>query len=97
MSDDWEVDEEITRQHSRELNEQIGREHSAELDKQRQNAWPPEGTRVRIVGTLEHGRTGRLVLFGKEAADRVRWVVLDEGRGNWPVQRHEIEVIDGER
>lgn len=35
MSDDWEVDEGIARQHSRELNEQIGREHSAELDRQR--------------------------------------------------------------
>lgn len=56
--------------------------------------WPPEGTRVRIVGTLEDGSTGRIDSDGKGHPEHIRWVKLDLYKAYWPVYRHEIEVID---
>ena len=58
--------------------------------------WPPEGTRVRIVGTLEDGSTGRIDSDGMDRPEHIRWVKLDMYTAHWPVYRHEIEVIDGE-
>ena len=56
--------------------------------------WPPEGTRVRIVGTLEDGSTGRIDSNGMKCPEQIRWVKLDLYTVRWPVYRHEIEVID---
>ncbi len=61
--------------------------------------WPPEGTRVRIhEPSLAQELTGRL--SGSSRLGNIRWVELDEPQGkykHWPVYRHEIEVIDGNR
>lgn len=91
MSDDWEVDEGIARQHSRELNEQIGREHSAELDRQRvaSEPWPPKGTRVRV---LKSGKDGTLVRFQTKLSHGY-WVRLSDEKCVPVWERHEIEVI----
>lgn len=60
--------------------------------------WPPEGTRVRIhESSLSQRLTGRL--FGSIKLGNIRWVELDEPQGkykHWPVERHEIEVIEQE-
>lgn len=56
--------------------------------------WPPEGTRVRIVGTLEDGSMGRIDNNGMKCPKQIRWVKLDLRTLRWPVYRHEIEVID---
>lgn len=56
------------------------------------NPWPPEGTRVRIIGTIEGGNTGRIVC--EPTLPRIRYVVLDLDSMWVPVYRHEIEVID---
>jgi hypothetical protein len=59
------------------------------------NPWPPEGTRVRIIGTMEDGNTGRIHF--EPTLPRIRYVVLDLDSMWVPVYRHEIEVIDDER
>lgn len=56
--------------------------------------WPPEGTRVRIVGTKLDGRVGWIDNAGLEYPSYLRWVRLDNNPTRWPVERHEIEVID---
>ncbi len=58
--------------------------------------WPPEGTRVRIVGTLEDGKTGRIDNSRRPVHATYQWVRLENRHEveYWPVERHEIEVID---
>ena len=62
------------------------------------NPWPPEGTRVRILETVEKGNTGRLIdrFPGQPRKSHVRWVKLDNvgDCDYWPVFRREIEVIE---
>ena len=51
------------------------------------NPWPPEGTRVRIVGTQETGK-----IYPLAGAHLV--VTDDRAEFRRVVERHEIEVID---
>lgn len=57
--------------------------------------WPPEGTRVRIVDELDphYQQVGFLRKAG-ETLHLVDWRCSEGKFRCWPVERHEIEVID---
>lgn len=96
MSDEpCNADEELGKLHSRELDRQLNAEYSAMLDRQRHSQpWPPEGTRVRIVGTQRDGHEGMMLYGITTRLATTHWVECDD-KTYWPVfERHEIEVID---